>query len=154
MPNLFPEEFMNQINEQTQEQEVQEQVQFGRSWKFDFEKGDFVQDASGKLVEAEPFEAWVDWCNKALRTTRYKHLIYSADYGQEFEDLLRRHLTREANESEIKRMVTECLMVNPYTDRVENFKFQWTGDEVRFTFDIYNILGEGTTLDGSVVINS
>ncbi|WP_121615206.1 DUF2634 domain-containing protein [Virgibacillus halodenitrificans] len=148
MPNLFPagvDENMVQADTDSDE------VKFGRSWKFDFNKGEFVTSPVGKVQEADPLEAWVEWCKKAINTARYRYLIYSEDHGQEFHDLISLHLTREANESEIQRMITECLMVNPRTARVENFIFHWEKDTVRFSFDIYNVLDENVRIEDSVV---
>jgi hypothetical protein len=129
------------------------QVQFGRSWRFDFTKGEFVLTPTGVVAQNAGAEAWLEWCQKAVMTTRYRHLVYSRLYGQEFEDLIGRHLSRGANESEIKRMVTECLMLDPRTASVSNFTFAWDGDQVTFTCDLANVLGEGGTLSGSVVIS-
>lgn len=153
MPNLFPENLEAETEIEREETEETEALPFGRSWKFDFEKGDFVMDPVGRVVEAEPIESWVEWCKKALQTERYKYLIYSDDIGQEFNDLIELGLTREANESEIERMVTECLMVDPRTERVDNFSFQWEKDKVYFSFDVYNVLGEGVRLEDSVVMS-
>ncbi|MYL45062.1 DUF2634 domain-containing protein [Virgibacillus halodenitrificans] len=150
MPNLFPTDLEEDIVQAGAEQEEPE---FGRSWKFDFDKGEFVTSPVGKVEEADPLEAWVEWCKKAVNTARYRYLAYSEDHGQEFDELIALNLTREANESEIQRMVTECLMVNPRTDRVENFQFNWEKDKVYFSFDIYNTLEENIHLEDSVVMS-
>ncbi len=128
------------------------QVQFGKSWRFDFAQGDFVLTPAGRVAQVEGVDGWLDWCKKALMTTRYRHLVYSRQYGQEFEDLIGRHLSREANESEIKRMVTECLMLDPRTAAVSNITFEWAGDEVYFTCELLSVRDETATLSGSVVI--
>lgn len=150
MPNLFPTEEVTATPEVTEI--PANQVQFGRSWKFDFEAGEFVLTPTGKVQETEDVDAWLEWCKKALQTARYRYLAYSRNYGQEFEDLIGRHLTRAGNESEIKRIVTECLMVDPRTAAVENFTFTWEGDQCYFTCEVSNVRGETGTVSGSVVI--
>ncbi|MGY0692612.1 DUF2634 domain-containing protein [Virgibacillus sp. FSP13] len=150
MPNLFPEDVTDDLNvEDIDESEI---VEFGRSWKFDFEKGEFVLNPVGKVVETSPYDAWVEWCQKAMYTQRYRYLIYSDDHGQEFDELIQLDLTRDANESEIQRMVTECLMVNPRTESVGNFSFEWEKDKLYFSFDLYNVMGDRLRMDESVVV--
>jgi hypothetical protein len=149
MPNLFPIETVTATPEETQAS----QVKFGRSWRFDFDAGEFAMTPTGGIAESRGTDAWLEWCKKALMTARYRYLVYSRAYGQEFDDLISRHLTRAGNESEIKRIATECLMVDPRTAAVENFTFEWEGDAVYFTCEVSNVLDESGTVGGSVVIS-
>lgn len=150
MPNLYPTEDVAAAPETAEASTSQ--VQFGRSWKFDFDAGEFVMSPTGKVQETEDVDAWLEWCRKALMTQRYRYPIYSRNYGQEFEELIGRGLTREAIESEIKRMTTECLMVDPRTASVQNFTFHWEGDQCFFTCEVSNVRGETRALSGSAVI--
>jgi len=150
VPNLFPTEETATTSESAQES----QVQFGKSWRFDFDKGEFVLTSTGKVAESEDTDAWLEWCKKALMTPRYRYLVYGRNHGHEFEDLIPRNLSREGNESEIKRMITkETLMVDPPTAAVENFQFTWEGDKVYFTCDVISVRDERKTVSGSVVIS-
>lgn len=146
MPNLFPIETVTATPEETQTG----QVKFGRSFIFDFDKGDFVLSPTGKVVEADGAEAYRQWAQKTLLTPRYRHPIYSRNYGQEFEDLLRRNLTRAGNESEIKRMVAEALMVDQRTASVGDFTFDWQEDAVYFTCTVTTAQGEQVQIFGQV----
>ncbi|SFH21051.1 Protein of unknown function [Desulfotomaculum arcticum] len=149
MPNLFPTEAIASSQEITEQSTGQ--VKFPRSWRFDFEKGDFVQTTTGKVATADDIQAYVEWCYKALLTSRYRHLIYSRSYGQEFEDLIRRNLTRAGNESEIKRIATETLMVDPRTADIINFKFVWESGTVYVTFDAITVRGDKVEITTQVV---
>lgn len=148
MPELFP---IEQILPETQDT-TSGTVKFGRSWKFDFGVGDFVSSLTGKVAEAPDKDAWVEWCKKSIQTDRYRYLVYDRSYGQEFEDLIALHLTREANESEIKRMVTECLKVNPRTKSVDSFSFTWDGDKCYFTCYVYSVRDDTAQIGGEVII--
>lgn len=150
MPNLFPTEEV--MPEPEAPETSASQVKFGRSWRFDFEAGDFVLTPIGKVAETTELDAYIEWCKKALLTPRYRHPIYSRNYGSEFEGLIGRGLTREAIESEIKRMVTEALMVDPRTARVDNFTFSWDGDTVSFTCEVTTVRGETAEIGSKVVI--
>jgi len=112
-----------------------------------------VLTPTGKVLEIKGVEAWLEWCNKALLTARYRFLVYSRNHGQEFEELISRHLSRAGNESEIRRMATECLMVDPRIASVGNFSFTWEQDQCYFTCEVTNILDETGTVNGSVVVS-
>lgn len=144
MPELFPTETTD-VTEETQA--TSEPVRQGDSWQFDWNRLDFVLSPTGRVMAATDLESYIGWCYKALQTPRYRHPIYSRFYGQEIEDLIRRSLTREANESELQRIIRECLMVNPITASVEGFSFDWTShDEVLVSFTAVTVLGEAATL--------
>lgn len=148
MPELYPTTEPTYSNP---EAAATEQVQFPRSWRFDFDKGDFQLTPTGVIAPASELQAYIQWCMKALLTPRYRHLIYSRGYGQEFEDLIRRNLTRAGNESEIRRMVTEALMVDPRTASVGNFVFRWEDDVVYFSCEVTTVRGDTATLESKVV---
>lgn len=149
MPNLFP---ITNEDVPLASTPPAASVKFGRSFRFDFGAGDFVTTPTGSVAEAGGADAWVEWCKKAIRTERYRYLIYSRNYGQEFDDLIARHLTRTANESEIRRTTTETLQVDKRTASVGNFVFSWEDSRCSFSCEVTNVLGEQATIDGSVVI--
>ncbi|CAI6068948.1 DUF2634 domain-containing protein [Cohnella sp. JJ-181] len=125
---------------------------FGRSWRFDFDAGEFVLTPTGKIAgAAEDAEAWLEWCRKALATERYRHLVYSRLYGQEFESLIGLGLSRAAVESEIARIASETLLADPRTARVEGFTFAWQGDTCSFACSVTSVRDEAGTIEGSVV---
>ncbi|WP_276355423.1 DUF2634 domain-containing protein [Cohnella caldifontis] len=126
-------------------------VAFGRSWLFDFDAGEFVLTPTGKIAVAEETDAWLEWCRKALQTERYRYLIYSRDYGQEYEGLIGGGLSRPAVESEIRRITVETLMTDPRTASVDGFVFAWDGERCSFTCTITNVRDESGTITGSVV---
>lgn len=147
MPNLFPTREAAAAPEISGA--VSGPVKFGKSWRFDFDKGEFVLTPTGRVAESRGADAWLEWCRKALLTARYRFPVYSRNYGQELEDLISRHLTRAGNESEIKRIATDCLMVDPRTAGVENFVFHWEGDRCLFSCEVRNVRGDTGTVRGN-----
>jgi hypothetical protein len=147
--NIFPTSIPAAVPETTVT--PASQVTFGTSWGFDFTLGEFVTSATGKGMVTAGAQAWIDWCQKALITTRYTFPIYGRYYGQEFADLIRKNLSRAGNESEIKRLVTEALMVDPRTASVDNFTFSWDGDTVYFTCRITSVWDETAIIANKVV---
>ncbi|BBI31459.1 DUF2634 domain-containing protein [Cohnella abietis] len=147
MANLFPN--INLPEEQIEE--VSQNVSFGRSWRFDYNAGEFVMTPTGIVAVSAGTDAWLEWCKKALQTERYVYLIYSQNYGQEFNDLIRSNLPSSAIEAEIQRITTETLMIDPRTARVDGFSYQWEEECCYYTCVISNIYEEVATIQGSVV---
>ncbi|GJM68458.1 hypothetical protein HMSSN036_06740 [Paenibacillus macerans] len=152
MANLFPEAVVDAWSSAEEEtpETTNDEVVFGRSWRFDFEAGEFVMTPTRKIARADDTAAWVVWCEKAIRTPRYRHLIYSRSYGQEFEELIGRGYSRAVQESEIERIATETLMVDPRTLSVGDFSFSWQDDGCRFSCRVKNVREEEMIAEGSV----
>jgi len=146
MPNIFPTEST------TTTQARNQQVKFGKGWRFDFEAGEFVLTPTGKVAPANELEAYMQWCEKALRTPRYRHMIYSRNYGSEFDDLIGRGYPKAIVESEITRIVTETLMTDPRTGSIQNSSFSWGNDGVYFSCDVYTINTEIVSTGLKVVV--
>ncbi|BFH63899.1 DUF2634 domain-containing protein [Paenibacillus azoreducens] len=149
MANLFPEDIENDWGEEQPEEFTDTQIDFGRSWQFNFKSGDFVMTPTRKVAAADDKAAWVMWCQKAIRTPRYRHLIYSREHGEELDDLIGKGYSQALIESEIQRIVTETLMVDPRTANVDDFTFDWPGDACYFTCRITNARDEEAELEGS-----
>jgi hypothetical protein len=148
--NLFPESIEQSWDDPGSPESSEDGVSLGRSWRFDFDAGEFVMTPTRKIAQVDGMDAWVMWCQKAIRTPRYRHLIYSHQYGQELDELIGRGYSRAVQESEIQRMVTETLMVDPRTLSVDSFTFSWQEDGCRFSCQIRNVHDEQFTLEGSV----
>lgn len=149
MTSLFPTVALP--DPQLQEPESQETI-FGRNVELDYTKQEYVVSPTGKQSKLDETDSWVEWGAKALATPRYKHLIYSDNYGSELHTLIGQSLSHEAVESEIRRMAKECLLADDRTANVDNFQFEWIDDGVIFTCRIVNIRGESRYIGGKVVL--
>ena len=54
------------------------------------------------------------WCWRALATCRYRHELYTWDYGSELETLTGQSYTAALKQAEARRYVEEALAPNPY----------------------------------------
>lgn len=140
--NLLP---VVDVPEVVEEQTVYD-VQYKRSMAWDPELGDFVRSTTGKVEEAEGKNAYGTWCLKAVQTERYKCLAYSDEIGAEMERALGSD-DIETVESMVRRTVTEALLVNPRTEAVVDFKFQWEGDEMHCRVTV-----KGVEFDDNIII--
>lgn len=150
--NLFPEtEEILDIDVTELDTLASQTAVFGRSWRFDFAKGEFVLTPTGKVAMTDEKDAWVMWCEKAVRTPRYRHVIYSRDYGSELEDLLGNSYSRAVVESEVRRMVSETLLADARTAGVDQFEFSWEQDACSFSCRIRNVRDEMETIESVVI---
>lgn len=78
---------------------------------------------------------------KILSTERYKHLIYSWNYGIELEDLFGQPVTYAC--PEIERRVTEALLQDDRITGVDNFEFNTSKrGVVAVTFTVHTLFGD------------
>ena len=97
-------------------------VQMGRSFLFDFSKGDFVVN-DGRLVVADDTTAIKVWIEKILRTEKGRYAIYEGlSYGTSIEDLIiGTNYNIAFTESELKREIEEALLRHPQISGISNF---------------------------------
>jgi hypothetical protein len=144
MANLYP---VFEMPELAGQQQAQPEPEYPKSYLFDFEKGDFVIDGAGRIVIADGYTAWVQWCIKAVLTERFAYLAYSENYGVEIDKALKQP-TRAAVETEVERTITEALLVDPRTYAVRGFSFEWRGDELYVSFTVIPVVGEAARIEG------
>lgn len=150
MANLYP---ISALPDPVQVEPTSETMQFGRNVEYDYEKREFVISPLGRQYLLNEVNSWVEWCVKALSTPRYKHmLVYSGNYGSELHTLIGKCYPHPVAESEIMRMVKECLLADARTAAVEKFEFKWIDDGVMFKCQISNIHGESRYIGGKVVV--
>lgn len=103
----------------------------GKSFLFDFKKGDFVvQD--GRLVASDDLDAVMVWVEKIIRTEKGRFPIYDGTtYGIQLEDLLiGGSFPPDFIESELKREVEEALTQHPKITGVSDLTIDRGADGV------------------------
>lgn len=99
-------------NEELIESEVEER-DIPREFELDFSTGQLT----GNIVEG--IEAIRVWIYIALQVVRYRYFVLSWDYGNEIETLYGKGYSLEHLESEISKMIEDCLLVNKYIEKVD-----------------------------------
>ncbi|WP_010295853.1 DUF2634 domain-containing protein [Clostridium senegalense] len=133
MPDLFPD---GSLEEVTLKEDTP--IELKKTYAINFETGEFIKNPDGSIKLLNEFDSYIQWCQKALMTARYKYAAYSSLYGK---DIIGSSLDKKAVELEIKRVTREALMVHPFTQDVSSFSFDWRNGEVYYTYEV-------TTLDG------
>lgn len=110
-------------------------IRYKRSAAWDFQKGDFIRDGTGKIVQAAGRDNYATWCVKVSTTERFAHLAYPNSIGAELE-AAKQEQSREAAELSLERTITEAITVNPRTEYVRDFEFEWDGSDVKVKFTV------------------
>lgn len=76
---------------------------------------------------------------KVLNTEKYEYPIYSFNYGVELEDLVGQDPVYV--KIELKRRISECLLMDERITGVENFSFISSGSRLQCNFDVISIFG-------------
>ena len=94
-----------------------------KMYAWDFDKDDFIRDGNGKMILLTGNDALKVWIMKSLRTERFIWLAYSKRYGIELEQFIGKVMGVQERYSELKRMITESLMTNPYIRSIDLIEF-------------------------------
>ena len=107
---------------------------------------DFVNDIPifrrGEPVVVTEKEAVKVWIWNAIRTPRYRYMIYTWAYGSEFESLLGQAYTENLKTAEAPRFLRECLLINPYITAVKNITVTFAGARLTVEGTAETIYGE------------
>lgn len=109
--------------------------------KWDFGRGTPVFSA-GVPVTVTGAEAVAVWCWKALKTVRYRHDVYTFDFGNEAEELIGKAYSGEVKRSEAMRCVREALLASPYVTGVGEIAVTFAGDTLTVQCTVTTIYGE------------
>jgi len=113
-----------------------------QTFKFDFEKNEFVTDVMGNAIMTNnPNELLEQVVNKILHDRRYKNLIYPDSYGNEVDLILNQDDPYEVVECELRRVFTEALVYHPLIASLSNFEITGEGDMIFCEFVVNGIDG-------------
>lgn len=130
-PFINPPLDMEKINEFPKYREI--------AWDFD-KNQPIIENNEFKIVEEN--EAIKVWCYLALKTPNKQYPIYSWDYGSELSELIGRPYTKALIEEECKRLIKECLLINPYITDVSVTSSEFIDAKLIANVKITTIYGE------------
>lgn len=109
------------------------------AWDYDNDKP-IVVNGNFKIVEGA--EAVKVWCYVALRTKRFKHIIFSWNYGNEIESLIGKGNHVNLIKSQVIRFVREALIANPYIISIPFINLDTSNDMLKIFVKINTVYGE------------
>ncbi len=114
-----------------------------RELAYDYEKNCLLR-RGGRPYLIEKDDALQVWIYKALKTKRFVWPAYTHTYGSEIENVIGLSNDSAVIDSEIKRYITETLMVNPYLQELSDFTFAHERDTVTVEFVVTTVYGRFT----------
>lgn len=113
---------------------LEEQIQPSRTYHLDL-----VRKRVTSMIDGQ--DAIIQAVRKILYTERYAYVIYSSQYGVELDRLVGQEY--DFIVSDIKRTLTEALLVDNRIISLENFEMEKTGlDTMEVNFLVNSIEGE------------
>ncbi|OLN21845.1 phage portal protein [Domibacillus antri] len=107
-----------------------------KTYRFDFETGRLTSELITGL------EAVRQFVMLSLRIPRYAHAIYSADTGNELQEMLSDpDTTPEYKMMEIERLVTEAIIYDDRINRVHSFEIRHIDDTFHTSFIVDTAAG-------------
>lgn len=121
-------------------QTADEQLPVFKELAYDYENNRLLRKG-GKPYLIERDEALKVWIYKALKAKRFVWPAYTHGYGNEVEKVIGMSNDPDVTDSEIRRYITEALMVNPYIQELSDFTFIHKGSVVEVEYVVTTIYG-------------
>lgn len=97
-------------------------------------------ELTGKTVEG--IDAVKVWTWNCLKTERYRHPIYSWEYGAELDQYIGQALGDEYLQTDCQTEIEDALLVNPYIVGISDFSAEIVKDRLLIQFVLKTIYGE------------
>jgi hypothetical protein len=99
-----------------------EVVPIGRTWAFDFEKGDFEMAEGGTPLKISNNDTRIiqQWIRRALTTERLAYLIYPANFGVELAPVMNHSVRGAAAMAHVSTTVKDALLFHDRITEVSN----------------------------------
>lgn len=95
---------------------------------------------TGRIIEGT--NAVAVWAILALKARRYEYPIYSWDYGEDFTDMIGNSYEPDLLQSEVKRMIEECLLVNEHIEEIQDLEVEQNEDKLHVKFTLVTDQGD------------
>lgn len=110
-------------------------VKIPREYGINFATGQLT----GKIVEGlEVIKVWIWLC---MHTERFRHAIYSADYGTSLEQYIGHMLSEEYINTDCESEISDALLINEYIESIEDFEAVRNSDSLNISFRVVTKFG-------------
>lgn len=141
--SILPSFLQSLSDTKTIKEDDSQVVKMPKEYGIDFQTGQLT----GKIVEGiEAIKVWIWLC---LHTERFRHAIYSADYGTSFEQYIGHVLSDEYINTDCESEISDALLINEYIESIEDFEAVKDGEHLRVSFRALTKFGN-TEVDENV----
>lgn len=106
-----------------------------REYELDFATGRLT----GRIVTG--VDALCVWAYLALKAQRYRWVIYSWQYGEEYTNLIGYSFDADYLYSEVKRYIEECLFINEHITAIEDLTVSQIKEKLYVKFKLVTDVG-------------
>lgn len=106
-----------------------------REYELDFKTGRLT----GRIVEG--VDALCVWAYLALKAKRYRWVIYSWQYGEEYTNLIGYSFDEDYLYSEVERYIEECLFINEHITGIEDLTVNQVNEMLYIRFRMITDVG-------------
>ncbi|MBM7631093.1 DUF2634 domain-containing protein [Geomicrobium sediminis] len=137
MPKITQLEF-----DRPYDQEVTEATHSGKSYLFDFEKGDYVT-RDGKMVPIEGIDAVRQWIKTTMLTEFGRYRVFEGvDHGIRTTGLIGSAYPIDFVKTEYKREIIDALTLHPAITSLGQWSFAHEGSTLHISFRVDTIYGD------------
>ena len=128
--------FLQELSDtKTIKEDYSQVVKVPREYGIDFITGRLT----GKIVEGlEAIKVWIWLC---MHTERFRHAIYSADYGTSLEQYIGHMLSEEYINTDCESEISDALLINEYIESIEDFLAVRNSDSLNISFRVVTKFG-------------
>ena len=142
MASIFPS-FVEEVK--AIEQNQNNTLPVAKEIAIDFIKGNpIIKDNDYVIVEKN--DAVAVWCYYALKIAKGRFLAFTNNYRSEFEDKLIGKQYNSDTYSKIKRIVEDCLLVNPYIKSIDNVTVSFN-DKINIEIELTTVYEKGVVVE-------
>ncbi|MCS4471088.1 DUF2634 domain-containing protein [Clostridium botulinum] len=138
--SIFPEDAIENA-EEINETLHKEELKLYKEYAIDFNTGQFLYNDTGKNIIVEKDEAIKIWIWKTLQTSRNRYLIYSSNYGHDFETIIGKGYNKNLINSELERLIEECLLANKYITEILEINTDFKGSKLYIYVTVKTVYG-------------
>ena len=142
MASIFPS-FIEEVR--AIEQNKNNTLPVAKEIAIDFSTGEPIIK-NGDFVVVEKNEAIKVWCYYALKIPKGRFLAFTNNYGSELEEKIIGKQYNSDTYSKVKRIVEDCLLVNPYIKSIDNIQVNFN-DRLIIEIELTTVYQKGVVVE-------
>ena len=142
MASIFPS-FVDEVR--AIEQNKNNTLPVAKEIAIDFSTGNPIIK-NGDFVVVEKNEAIKVWCYYALKIAKGRFLAFTNNYGSELEEKIIGKQYNSDTHSKVKRIVEDCLLVNPYIKSIDNVQVDFD-DRLTIEIELTTVYQKGVVIE-------
>ena len=142
MASIFPS-FVEEVK--AIEQNKNNTLPVAKEIAIDFNTGNPIIK-NGDFVIVEKNFAIQVWCYYALKIAKGRFLAFTNNYGSELEEKIIGKQYNSDTYSKVKRIVEDCLLVNPYIKSIDNIQIDFD-DKLTIEIELTTVYQKGVIVE-------